>query len=237
MSAIWHDLECGFYSEDLALWRELAQLHGDPVLDIGAGTGRVTLELARCGHEVVALDREAELLEVLEQRARGLQVSAVCADARDFDLRRRFSLCIVPMQTVQLLGGSEARMQFLRCARRHLNDRGMLALALTTELESYETDGGLVQVTPDMTEVDGMLYSSQPVAIRAREQSFVLVRRREQVDPSGRRAEAEDHVELDRLTPEQLEQEGSAVGLSCAGREQISETDEYAGSVVVMLGA
>ncbi|MBV9839279.1 MAG: hypothetical protein JO156_14285, partial [Solirubrobacterales bacterium] len=55
MSVVWHDLECGSYHEDLELWRELARRHGDPVLEIGAGTGRVSLELARRGHRVVAL--------------------------------------------------------------------------------------------------------------------------------------------------------------------------------------
>ena len=42
MSVIWHDLECGAYAEDLPLWRALAAEHGDPVLDVGAGTGRVS---------------------------------------------------------------------------------------------------------------------------------------------------------------------------------------------------
>ena len=71
MSVIWHDLECGAYAEDLPLWRALAAEHGDPVLDVGAGTGRVTLDLARAGHRVTALDRDPELLDALAQRASG----------------------------------------------------------------------------------------------------------------------------------------------------------------------
>ena len=54
---LWHDIECGSYDLDLPLWRELADREGSPVLDVGAGTGRVALDLARRGHEVVALDR------------------------------------------------------------------------------------------------------------------------------------------------------------------------------------
>ena len=55
---VWHDLECGSYRADLPLWRDLAERHGDPILDVGAGTGRVSLDLAQAGHRVTALDLE-----------------------------------------------------------------------------------------------------------------------------------------------------------------------------------
>ena len=42
---LWHDLECGGYDLDLPLWRELADREGSPVLDVGAGTGRVAPDL------------------------------------------------------------------------------------------------------------------------------------------------------------------------------------------------
>ena len=55
-AAIWHDIECGAYTADLPLWEELAA--GGTVLDVGAGTGRVALRLARAGCAVTALDRD-----------------------------------------------------------------------------------------------------------------------------------------------------------------------------------
>ena len=58
------------------------------MLDVGAGTGRVTLDLARRGHEVVALDAEAPLLAALRERAGGLLVETVHADARELDVER-----------------------------------------------------------------------------------------------------------------------------------------------------
>jgi SAM-dependent methyltransferase len=235
VSVIWHDLECGAYSEDLTLWRRLAAECGGPVLDVGAGTGRVALQLARDGWAVVALDHDIELLNALARRAQGLKVQTVCADAREFELGRAFALCVVPMQTIQLLGGSEARMRFLSCVRRHLSDGGVLAIAVAPELELYETDAEVLQVLPDMTEVDGVLYSSQPVAIRGRQESYALVRRRERVDAHGRRRIAENVVRLDRLAPEELEREGAGAGFVPSGREEVAETAEYAGSVVVML--
>ena len=86
MKTIWHDLECGGYVEDLEVWRGLARRQGGPVLDVGAGTGRVTLDLARAGYAVTALDVCDELLATLRERAAGLDVATVAADARSFAL-------------------------------------------------------------------------------------------------------------------------------------------------------
>ncbi len=185
MSVIWHDLECGAYGEDLPLWRALAAEHGDPVLDVGAGTGRVALDLARAGHRVIALDRDPELLEALARRASGVDVTTVAADARDFELPERFPLIIVPMQTIQLLGGPDGRARFLACARRHLLPGGAVAIAIAEVLEPYEVTDGLPAPLPDVREHDGVVYSSQPIAVRADHGGFVLERRRETVSPAG----------------------------------------------------
>ena len=112
MSAIWHDIECGAYSADLPVWRALARRHAGPVLDVGAGTGRVALDLAERGHRVVALDLDEALLAELSRRADGHGIDTAVADARSFELGTRFGLIIVPMQTVQLLGAPRGAAGF-----------------------------------------------------------------------------------------------------------------------------
>ena len=137
MSIVWHDLECGAYATDLATWRELADRHGGPVLDVGAGTGRTAIMLARAGFEVTALDNDAELVDELRRRSSGLDLEPILADARDFELGRRFALILVPMQTIQLLGGPEGRGRFLVRAAEHLGEGAILAVALSDELEPW----------------------------------------------------------------------------------------------------
>jgi SAM-dependent methyltransferase len=237
LTAIWHDLECGGYVEDLELWRSLADKCGDPVLDVGAGTGRVTLDLARRGHAVIALDRDATLLAELARRARGLNVETFVADARDFALGRRVPLCLVPMQTIQLLPDAAGRADFLRCAHTHLDAGGLLAIAISEALDLYEVRDGVPAPLPDMRELDGVVYASHPTAVRADGGGFVLERRRETITAKGQRSVEYDTVHLERLTAAQLEREARAIGLAPAGRTLIPASDDYVGSTVVMLRA
>jgi SAM-dependent methyltransferase len=237
VAVVWHDLECGGYERDLPLWRSLAAERGDPVLDVGAGTGRVALPLARAGHTVVALDADPDLLAELERRASGLPVRGVRADARDFDLGEAFALCIVPMQTIQLLGGSSGRAAFLRCAARHLRPGGVLAVAIADELEEFEVRDGEPAPLPDLREIDGVVYCSQPTAVRREGDVHVLERRREIVDPDGGREVSDDVIVLDRLSVRRLEREAAAAGLRCRARLDVPATREHVGSRVVVLGA
>lgn len=237
MSVIWHDLECGAYAEDLPLWRALAREHGDPVLDLGAGTGRVALDLARRGHRVTALDYDPELISELASRARRLEIETVLADAREFELEQRFALCVVPMQTIQLLRGAAERGQLLRCARRHLRRGGALAIAIAETLELYEVVDQSVAPLPDICERDGIVYCSQPIAVRAEGARYTLERRRETVALDGCRSFENDIITLDRVTPAELEREGEAAGMTPIGNRVVRATRDYAGSTVVVLSA
>lgn len=234
VEVLWHDLECGGYAEDLALWREVAG--SGPVLDVGCGTGRVALDLARRGVPVVGLDDDATLLAALDERAAGMPVETVCADARDFALGRRFPVVLAPMQTVQLLGGHAGRTAFLRCAHAHLQPGGLLAMALADALEGYDEETATPPL-PDIREHDGFVYSSRPVAVEDEGERVAIHRVREVVDRDGGHTAGRDVVRLDRLAPAALEGEARAEGFDVLDRRLIAGTDEFVGSVVVVLGA
>jgi SAM-dependent methyltransferase len=238
-AVIWHDLECGGYVEDLPLWRELAAATpgGGPILDVGAGTGRVALDLAARGHEVVALDADAALLAALAERAAaaGTPVQTVTGDARAFDLGRAFPLVLVPMQTVQLFGGVRGRAAFLERARAHLARGGVLALAIADAREGVD-DERTEPPLPEVREVGGTLYASRPVALRDEGDAVAIERQRETVDPAGHRRVTRDVVRLDDLDAATLEADARAVGLRALPRRAIPQTEEYVGSTVVMLG-
>jgi SAM-dependent methyltransferase len=258
---IWHDLECGSYRADLPLWLRLAKREGDPILDVGAGSGRVTLELARAGHRVTALDLDPSLLGALRNRAGELPVETICADARAFDLSDRdFALCLVPMQTIQLLAGASERTAFLHCARAHLRRGGLLACALVTELEPFDIADGVPAPTPETARIGARQYTSQALSVRVLPQAVVIERSRrvmpaaaqEPSDGSSLRG-TEDRssahgsparftverntIELALLSADELEREGMEAGFRPEPALVIEPTDEHVGSVVVMLRA
>ena len=233
---VWHDVECGRYDADAELWRDLAAAAHGPILDVGAGTGRVTLDLARRGHEVVALDIDAALLAELQRRARaeGLPVQTVVADAGDFALQRRgFALVMAPMQTVQLLR-PPGRLGFLRSARAHVAPGGIVAIALVDALETFDDEHVLLPL-PDELVLEGTLYSSQPVALRDEGETVTIERIRQVVTADGRRSASADILHLDRVAIAQVEAEARAAGLAVLPRRTIAETEEHVGTSVVML--
>jgi SAM-dependent methyltransferase len=233
---IWHDVECGAYTADIAFWRALAAAERGPILDVGAGTGRVALDLAAQGHEVVALDIDGELLAALRERAgaRGLRVDTVVADGGAFALPgRRFGLILAPMQTVQLLG-ARGRAGFLKAARAHVIDGGLVACALADAFEAFDADHVLLPL-PDTLVLAGVQYVSQPIALRDEGGRVAIERLRQTLDGSGRRTVEANLIHLDQLDAPQLEREAAAAGLTPLPAGWIAATDDHVGSTVVML--
>jgi SAM-dependent methyltransferase len=232
LDVLWHDLECGAYEEDLPLWRTLAREAGGPVLDVGAGTGRVSLDLAARGVAVVALDANSSLLEALARRAGELCVETAVGDARALDLGRRFPLVLVPMQTLQLLGGPAGRAAFLRRARNHLEPGGLLAAAIADAMECFDDDHDLPP-PPDACEIAGVRFASQLLAVVDDDGRAAIHRRRE---VTGREP-VEDVVRLDRVTADEVAAEAAALGFAAEPHLSIPQTEEYLGSTVVVLRA
>jgi SAM-dependent methyltransferase len=235
-NVIWHDVECGSYDADLTFWRELAAAEAGPILDVGAGTGRVALDLAARGHEVVALDIDGELLDELRRRAqaRGHDVETVIADGARFELPgRRFGLILAPMQTLQLLGES-GRAGFLRAARAHLAAGGLVACALADAFEAFDAEHVLLPL-PDTLVVAGVQYVSQPVALRDEGDRVAIERIRQTLDGNGHRTATPNLIHLDRLDAARVAAEAASAGLTAQPPCWIAPTDDHVGSSVVML--
>jgi SAM-dependent methyltransferase len=142
--ARYYDLENADFTEDLDYWLDLAEEHGDPILELGCGTGRVLLNLARRGHAITGLDNSPDMLARLQAKlaaASGQHLAAapqiVAAGLEDFELAQRFRLAIMPFNTFMHLLTTEAQLAALDRIRRHLAPGGALALDMPNPGEAY----------------------------------------------------------------------------------------------------
>jgi SAM-dependent methyltransferase len=117
---------------DIAFYVEEAQAAGDPVLELGCGTGRILFPIAEAGRDVVGLDASADMLaiagEKLARRAPDLRsrVQLVRGDMRDFALARRFALVTIPYRAFLHNLSVEDQRRTLARVRDHLAPDGRL---------------------------------------------------------------------------------------------------------------
>ncbi len=116
---------------DLPLYHELASRQAGPVLELGCGTGRVALALARAGHRVSGLDTSPAMLARLKAKL-GDEPAEVRERLRlaegsmeRFSLAERFSLVLAPFRAFQHLLTIEAQQACLACIREHLAQGGL----------------------------------------------------------------------------------------------------------------
>ena len=95
--------------EDVAFYTEEARHYGGPVLEIGCGTGRVTVAIAEAGIRVVGIDSSAHMLAVAvskrsaaPEEIRG-RIDLVRADMRRFAFRRTFAQVFMPFRVLQFM--------------------------------------------------------------------------------------------------------------------------------------
>jgi cyclopropane fatty-acyl-phospholipid synthase-like methyltransferase len=233
--ALWQQVEYGSYTADLPGILKLAELARGPVLDLGAGVGRVSIQLARQGHEVTALDNDAAVLEALSRHADelGLAVHTELGDATSFELDRRFALIAAPMQLVQLFGPAERR-SLLGSAAAHLESGGKVAISILDDdsLELYAD-----QPIPDMRESDSWVLSSTPLEVTREAGEIVIRLLRQTVSPDG---ELEEIIHEDRLAvidTDTVAVEAREAGLVAVAVEKVPRTELHAASLMVVLEA
>ena len=130
-----YDFEYDELEEDIPFYRDLALAAGGPCLELGCGTGRVLIPVAKAGVEVVGLDVSPAMLAVAREKVEGLardvqaRIRLVEGDMRDFDLGgATFNLVYIPFRSFLHLLTVEDQVQALATIRRHLRPGGRLAL-------------------------------------------------------------------------------------------------------------
>jgi SAM-dependent methyltransferase len=126
-------------SGDVDFYRALARRAAGRILELGCGTGRIAIPLARDGYRVTGIDVSSAQLDLARRKAAdaGVELEFVLADMRDFALPEPFELIIVPSSSFLILPPPE-RPAALARAREHLTPDG------TFVLDVFQPDPGVI---------------------------------------------------------------------------------------------
>jgi SAM-dependent methyltransferase len=146
--------DCG----DIAFWLEMAATVGSgPILELGCGTGRVLLPLARAGHELTGLDLAPHMLALCDAKLQSERpevrdrVTLLEADMTSFDLGHRFEQIYCAFGSFHHLRTVEQQLACLERCQEHLLPSGTLILDLINPDPAPSTVVGEVPAESDTT--------------------------------------------------------------------------------------
>jgi SAM-dependent methyltransferase len=123
-----YDLEYT-HDYDLPFWLSLAEREAGPVVEWGAGTGRISVPLAAAGHDVTAIEISGRMVERGEEKSES--VEWVVGDMRGVDPKRRYGLAICAFNSFLCLRSVDDALAFLRNAHEHLVLGGLLGIEVS----------------------------------------------------------------------------------------------------------
>ena len=196
-----YDLEYG-HDYDVPFWLALAERENGPVVEWGAGTGRIAVPLATVGHHVTAVELSRRMVERGEGRGGGVRWAV--GDMRTVKLDRRHGLAVCGFNSFLCLLTPDDALAFLRNAREHLDSGGLLGIEVSafSAEELAEENGGpslrhdLSRDLPDGGRLDRFSLSRYDAATRLMEMRLFY----ELYNASGARKSSRAHDLAIRIT-------------------------------------
>lgn len=161
-----YDQEHASFTDDVEMFVNFAQVVGDPILEVGCGSGRILLPIAEAGYHITGLDSSPVMLERLQQQSQEMDVTGFVT-TYEGDMQKAdeapggpFGLVIVSLNSIMHLPTATAQRALLTSAKRALDPKGQLII------DTMNPSAGTIQslisgptleaswTTPDGTEVD-----------------------------------------------------------------------------------
>ena len=196
-AAEWQRIEMGWVDTDLPVWRSLAEEFGGPVVELGSGIGRVSLDLGSSGYRVVGVERSEEMSSHLRAAAlaRDLDLTVLNACVEDLESEWRTArasgpipdfvgLVIAPMQFTNLLSELQlsSTLEFVTSGEIGYP---VLALAVLADPPSPGWGAYVPPGLPDLADRDGMIFSSRISKVSWKAERLMISRERQVVAPDG----------------------------------------------------
>jgi len=157
------------YKQDVKFYNREAKKVKGKILEIGCGTGRIYLDLLKEGMDIYGIDISKEMLKVLKEKAKkeGLKPKVYLKDMRNFKLKQRFSLLIIPFRSFVHNLTTQDQLKTLKNIRRHLLPKGKLILSFRfpstgvilhkygkTHKQTIRTDEGIIKIINEPVLID-----------------------------------------------------------------------------------
>jgi len=134
---------------DIPFFLDAARVAGGPVLELMAGTGRVSLPLARAGVNLTCVDISGPMLDRLRAKlaAEGLRAEVAEADVAKLDLPRRdYALVLLPFQAFGELVSLAAQREALERIAAHMAPGARLICTLHNPAVRRRTVDGQIRL-------------------------------------------------------------------------------------------
>ena len=194
-------------------WVEQAVAAGGDVLELGAGTGRLTAAFLAAGCTVTAVERDPAMLEVLREGF-GDRADVVAADVRELPAGPSASFVALPTSLLNELPDAAARTAALHGAARRCAHGGTVAIHLLGPwwlAAMPDRASGRLQPTDDREPIEVSVVAGEFDPWSGRRKAELIYR-----FPDG--AVLHDHLDAAVVTPAEIEASCVAAGLRLSGR-------------------
>ncbi|MCD4786246.1 MAG: class I SAM-dependent methyltransferase [Candidatus Eremiobacteraeota bacterium] len=145
--------------KDIDFYKKYARDSEGEILEMGCGTGRILIPIARAGRNITGLDLSDYMLERCKEKVKKesgevqRRIKLVKRDMSDFDLSKKFNLIIIPFRAFQHLLSIEDQLKCLECVDKHLNDNGKLIIDFFQVNMSFLTNPDYKVEKEDVSEI------------------------------------------------------------------------------------
>lgn len=114
------------HRNDIVFFLDYAKATTGKILDLGCGTGRILIPIAKTGKKITGIDGSEHMLKICENKiekefnSKQSSITLIKADMTNFDLGEKFSLIIIPFGPFNYLTSTSEQINCLTCINKHL---------------------------------------------------------------------------------------------------------------------
>ena len=158
-----YDWECSFLfphlEKDVNFWLNVLKPEKLPILEAGAGTGRIAIPLAEANHNITALDISQDMLNILTNKSDNPNINILQADLASFSLEKIYGSVIFPYTIFQLLPDSESRISCLKTLNKNLVQNGKIFFDLDLTVLTNKNSNDYIHQYSELHEESGAVIS------------------------------------------------------------------------------